>query len=302
MSNRGSRIVALVAVLLLAIAGVWVWDSGQHSAPPSQPAGSPPQLVSEQAATTTDKHTDKRERAGVEAAETLSIPAQYQFAGVYEVATANSFDELMALYSIEQRERIEAFVGDYDKAAYLFSSPEELAWMAQRGFPMPDDILAANDMSVGELKKQAEEGNVKAAFFYLRREAEDGPVDRSTNEPELRTEIRRTALLGDSPFYGYLHANELATQYPEYPTVFASGLAWASMMGDARAGARLRGVMVDAAGLVSGLEAVKGDRRMGLLLRGRSAELPDFEHYPMGEESFDTFDQLIVVSPANHTR
>lgn len=295
--------LAAIAAVVLAIAGVWVWRGGSPSPSPARPAASmPADVVGESGVAASREQQDRRSRSSAEITATLPIPSGFQFAGIRETPAADSFDELLAQYSLEQRERIETFVGDYDQAAYAFSSAEELAWMAQRGFPMPDDILAAAEMSIDELKAQAEAGNVKAAFFYLSRETEDLPVNNYTNEPEARRAIHDNAILGDSPFYGYIEARRLSEQYPGHPSAFAPGLAWAAMIGDARASRRLAGVATDASGLTTGLLAILGDRRIALQLRGLQAELPVFEHYPMHGAAFQTFERLQYPSFAARTQ
>jgi hypothetical protein len=205
----------------------------------------------------------------------IAIPHNFTFGSVSSVPRMDSWAGLVAGYNDEERLAIESFTGLLSDSAYSFSSAEELEWMARRGFPMPDDIVAAAALADNDLKGLALAGNTKAAFFYLQRAYLAGRSEALAGSgPEEKWRIKATAMSGESPFLGYLEALRLAAEYPESPSAAAGALGWAAMKGDTRATQELGAHNVDAAAMLSWMLLLVGEedqlRQLGYLHGNRS--------------------------------
>lgn len=206
------------------------------------------------------------------------VPVQFVFAGNQHVSYARSWEELTAGYSEADRGLIDEFVHGLPRSAYQFSSIEELRWMVQRGFPMPDDVLSASLIDDSELLGLALAGNTKAAFFYLDRlySADSWPSNDFLSA-EQKWRVKAAALTGQSPFSGYLEAARLAREYPESPTAAAGALAWVAMKGDTRAREELRQPGIEPHSMLSWMMFLQGEedqlRQLGLLHGGSSLSL-----------------------------
>jgi hypothetical protein len=110
----------------------------------------------------------------------LEIPERFQFAGIVSVAMAGSDAELLSVYTPEQQAHIRSHLAAYGSGTFgvsryaidsilSFRTREQLQWLVSNGFPMPDDILAAEAMSDEELADLASTGNFKATAFHLDR-------------------------------------------------------------------------------------------------------------------------------------
>lgn len=201
-----------IAVVALALGLLWV---GRPSAPgPVGPRTSTPEESVPIA-------TSVRARPGAATPEvaattaTIAIPEGYALLPGLRVAPANSWEELLAGLDPEQRALAEAFASRYPEA-YRFASAAQLAWMVERGYPMPEEITAAEAMRMDELMQLASSGNVKAMMLAVDRGARENeaggpdPDDRERNaglarrpgplparQAELRTGARRLARGGD---------------------------------------------------------------------------------------------------------
>ena len=79
---------------------------------------------------------------------------------------------------------MERFAARYPEA-YLFTSAEQLRWMVERGFPMPEEILAAQDLSLDTLLEMESAGNFKAGMLALDRWMDELELHPLSNmEPE----------------------------------------------------------------------------------------------------------------------
>lgn len=125
---------------------------------------------------------------------------------------------------------------------------EQVAWMEQRGYPMPAEIARAEVKSDAELKAEADTGDAIARTLY---------VDRLLDEYGRRTDARGSGdglplrlidgigqampqiLATGSPFAGYLYAAQARTMSAGDPNAVAAGqlagLVWANQFGDSRA-------------------------------------------------------------------
>lgn len=181
----------------------------------------------------------------------IAIPPGFQFAGIREVRAASSLDELLADHPETEQAIIRDFINRLDPAAYLFRSPRELEWMVQHGFPMPAEILAASRMSDDDLMQMALAGNTKAAFLAIQRNNQRPKAEAYfIRDPEFSRlrQVNALAAAAESPFIGYLYAQESQRNYPSEPGASAGGLLLVIARGDGRPTDTfdLRGVNADA--------------------------------------------------------
>lgn len=164
---------------------------------------------------------------------------------------AGNFEELLARYSPAQQKVLKASYGSYDAEMMKFSTPEQLAWLKRRGFPMPEDVLAAKFLSDEQLKARADAGDAKAAAFLAERwmHRTTGNREAFVSGPaslELAL-LQPEVVASGSPFGGYFYARAEAfkapMQHPDNPHMAkiaaarsrVVGLAWAGLLGDGRA-------------------------------------------------------------------
>ncbi len=126
--------------------------------------------------------------------------------------------------------------------------------MAANGYPMPEDIVAAQGLSDVELSDLSRQGNEKAQFLLYERtkDALNEKLDDAirsgmtksqfwSSDPDalkfrsssMETDLMKTS----SPFKGYIRAED-AVSIQDPATSAASviaGLAWAGSLGDLRA-------------------------------------------------------------------
>ncbi len=183
---------------------------------------------------------------------TAPVPRRYQIAGVTQVQTAASFEDWMAHFS----EADQAILRDFNKrnhGVYRVHNPETVAWMAQNGYPMPEDVLAAQGLSSETLRDLVKEGNVKAAFLLKSRNVaeinakvalSDGKLNKSTvyeNNPQYFKDLLRVKHLlktANSPYKAFLEAQEasLMTGQDSRDAKILAALVWAKHLGDFRSG------------------------------------------------------------------
>ncbi len=229
----------------------------------------------------------------------ISIPSIFQLAGIREVAVANSWTGLISRYSDVDRATINTFVGGLAPVAYLFHSEEELAWMAERGFPMPDDILAAATMSDADLLEMSLQGNAKAALLYQARDLDlerRGLQAASKEEAVAQMRVRGLAYASNSPFLGYLEAKRKAKIYPGDPSPSAGALAWAQLKGDTRAQWSMARDRVDAGTMTATLAGLLNDeaflRKGGWSYGAPQTKAPVELSIPQNEETLQAAWQL----------
>ncbi len=185
-----------------------------------------------------------------------AVPVQFQLPGVSRVRTAPSFQEWLAQFPPDQQARISAF----NKAhfgVYRVNSREQVAWMAANGYPMPEDIIAADGLADRDLLKLADQGNDKAAFLLAERQNKElvaflakggnksayyGGMAGPNRVYEQTTAIDRLVKQSNSPYKGYIQASKAISglyagegQDVTDAHVIA-GLIWAEQLGDLRAG------------------------------------------------------------------
>jgi len=176
-------------------------------------------------------------------------------AGAHPVR-ASDFDGLLSAYDSVSSATLEAFNARY-AGAIAFRTRDEFEWLNEHGFPLPEEILVAADMPLGELRALADSGDPKAQFLYLDRTLQEvrdlrqsylrsGISPKGLNEiPEYGDALARAAYAkgfltdSDSPFAGYLMAEfsraALGNRYG-----YMAGLLHATHQGDARAYDKLR--------------------------------------------------------------
>lgn len=194
-------------------------------------------------------------RFPVSAAGMVAVPRRFQLPGIGQVRSASSFQEWLAQYPSYQQAKISAFNRSHF-GVYRVNSREQVAWMAANGYPMPEDVVAAEGLSDLDLFKLAGQGNDKAAFLLAERENDrlaaylskggkrsdfyDGVEGVRGFEEELK--IERLVERSNSPYKGYLQANKAisglyADQGQDVIDVrVIAGLTWAGQLGDTRAG------------------------------------------------------------------
>lgn len=98
----------------------------------------------------------------------IALPQSLRLPGVDSVKAARSWQEAVSRYSEDERRFLHA-----RSAAYFyvleFGSEQQQRQMIEQGFPMPEEWLAARNMSDEDLKRLAETGNAKAQMFYIDR-------------------------------------------------------------------------------------------------------------------------------------
>lgn len=186
---------------------------------------------------------------------TVPVPRRFQLPGVERVRTASSFNEWMEQFPSDAQKAISAFNSRHF-GVYSINSPQQVAWMAQMGYPMPEDVIAAKFLSDENLRTLAGQGNDKAGFLLHEREVDTLQAkyaelaargqDRSQfwrNDPAAaqfnRDDAQYNRLLETSmsPFKGFVKANDaLLVDDPKYASAdIISGLMWAGTYGDFRA-------------------------------------------------------------------
>ncbi|MEO8809142.1 MAG: hypothetical protein ABI386_02700 [Rhodanobacter sp.] len=194
-------------------------------------------------------------RSTISADGMAAVPIRFQLANVGRVKTAPTFQEWLAQFPLDQQAKISGF----NKAhfgVYRVNSREQVAWMAANGYPMPEDIVAAESVADRDLLKLANQGNDKAAFLLAERQnkelvaflAEGGKRSayfdgvEGRNRLNEQTTIDQLVKQSNSPYKGYLQASEAisgsyANQGQDVIDVdVIAGLSWASQLGDTRAG------------------------------------------------------------------
>lgn len=177
---------------------------------------------------------------------TTPVPERYQLPGVARVRTASSFGDWVNQYPVEDRKRITAFNTRY-RNVYEVASPQQIAWMARNGYPMPEDLIAAQGIDDHTLQDLAAAGNVKANFL-LNDRLLDRLGDRTEQDLDLSNPADRVlsaalsksdalSLHTASAFKGYVEVAE-AYKHNNDPVdqkaYLISGLFRAMQLGDGR--------------------------------------------------------------------
>jgi hypothetical protein len=185
---------------------------------------------------------------------TAPVPVRFQLPGVDRVRTASNFKDWLSQFPADQQPKISSFDLRHF-GMYSVNSPEQVAWMAEMGYPMPEDVIVAQGMSDQDLRDLADHGNDKASFLLHEREIDElqskyaelaaKGQNRSqfwNNDPSAsqfgQDDKHYSQLLATStsPFKGFVKAQDASldedTQYA--PANVIAALLWAESFGDFR--------------------------------------------------------------------
>ncbi|HMM58120.1 MAG TPA: hypothetical protein PKD77_11120 [Rudaea sp.] len=259
MMPSPNRFVLIVLVLLAFAAGWYFWQSPAGTKPMPKPMAQeePRPLTAPSTQQKPPRANAASSPATMAGDGTVAVPARYQFPGVERVRTAKNFKEWLAQFPPAQQ----SLITDFDKTHFsvydTITSPEQVAWMAQHGYPMPEDILAATRMSDDDLKRLSDHGNDKAGFLLYERMAQrirsrvDDYVASGGNKEQLLREdfsfaldAMKTATFlqslykdSESAYKGYAIAYDASFESDplDRSSRIIAGLMWASKYGDSRA-------------------------------------------------------------------
>jgi len=189
----------------------------------------------------------------------IAIPTRFQFPGVSTVQAGNTSKEWLAKYPASQQRVVQAFQKKFP-GVYEVTSERQVAWMAGKGYLMPEDVIAASNMGTDDIKALADQGNMKAALLYSQRlqdqyneaqasfVAAGGDIRKFADSAEgrplfqaLSTSNRVETVNADNPFVGYQIASQ-ALSLPDPGSVASGvlrGLMQAEMAGDSRVASTL---------------------------------------------------------------
>lgn len=186
---------------------------------------------------------------------TVAIPLRFQLPGVTRTKSGINSKEWLAQYPVDQQEKIQAF-NTAHFGVYSINSPQQVAWMAENGYPMPEDVIAAERLSDADLRELAKQGNDKAGFLLRERTSAATKAgldnyhaqgktnsDFWNNDPNARQitmdDLTTMQLLqqSHSPFKGYVQALDsvLKDDPVSKDATIIAGLHWAQSLGDFRA-------------------------------------------------------------------
>lgn len=173
MRQRHLLLISLLFGLAVLIYFYW---SGSKVA--TQPVAAGKTVTVEQATEETSAQTSiaRRTRPSTVTADQkmLSVPSRFALFPGLEVPEVDSWDALLEGLEPEERALVEAFTARYP-GAFQIKSVEQLRWMLERGYPMPEEILLAESMAVDSLIEMAKSGNDKAAMLAVDRLTETEP-------------------------------------------------------------------------------------------------------------------------------
>jgi hypothetical protein len=184
----------------------------------------------------------------------VEVPQRYRIPGVERVhSTATGFQEWLNQYPTSDRQRIRDFNTRYN-GVYLIASPEQIAWMAENGYPMPEDLIAVQGIDDQTLRNLADHGNDKAGFLLHDRNLDrlgdrlESQLDlNSPDDRALNLALSDQFLESPSAFKGYVEAADafkLNADPGLQKTMLVAGLTRAASLGDSRASDAL-GKLVD---------------------------------------------------------
>lgn len=252
----------LVVVVVVVGAGGWFYFAHRQTPQPSEPI-TPPMAAAASVANaptasvspSSQVHSVPSATAPVADDGTVAVPSRYQLPGVTRVHTGKSFADWQAQFPADTRRLMADFSKHYF-GVYLVSSPAQVAWMAAHGYPMPEDLAAAQGMSDQGLLDLAQQGNVKAAFLLRSRDIREAMQQISqyrasgkssqdfwTDDPLAHTIATRDRVLdpsitaSDSGFKAFLDATDGPTTTTNQAAIEAqviAGLDLANLLGDRR--------------------------------------------------------------------
>lgn len=144
--------------------------------------------------------------------------------------------EALSRLTEQQQNQVLEFYSRFGDSVFRFARREQLDWMIDRYYPMPDDILEAATLDDQRLKSMSDGGDLVATFFYYDRLLAEIDAAATQGDPSYRlqerVELERRLLASGSPFAGYAMARGarvtggVATEMAAY--------AWAGHFGDWR--------------------------------------------------------------------
>ena len=290
--NRSSYVLLVLAAVALVGLLLYSWRGGQASTPApavrSDSSGAPSISTAAVQPSASPGNHDQVD-AEIPFSDTAAIPPRYQLPGITHARTADSFDAWMEQFPPDDRKRIEAFADRY-YGVYEIASAKQIAWMAQVGYPMPEDLIAAAKMTDAELQDLASKGNTKAKILWSDRQltaAVDKLKQLDPNSPEANDARSSTfsslvsVLNSDTPFKGYLEAADGLYLQRDADTGVAyitAGLLHAASLGDTRA-ADVLSDYADA-GVISD-QAYAASVRLYTDLGGEQIRLRSLENCPL---------------------
>lgn len=183
---------------------------------------------------------------------TLQLPGQLVLSPVIKVQRAESWRDFASRQAQSDRDTLAEVSARY-WGVVEFSSPEEQQLLASRGFPMPEEWIAAAAMSIEELERQASAGNVKAQMFYSDRLSSElleiqrsrtgiEPPDGVTVDQLVASSAKSLAVANQmmrsssSPFAAYVYGRALSgASFGAPPEPIAGSYFAARDRGDLRA-------------------------------------------------------------------
>lgn len=179
MSMRAPKYLPWLAVVVVLVgAGAWFYAAHQQKPKTSEPATAPltaaASVANAPAAATSGSPppqvaTARPAKDPLADDGTVAVPARFQLPGVKRVHTGSSFADWQAQFPADTQRLMAAFSKRY-LGVYRVSSPAQVAWMAAHGYPMPEDLAAAQGMSDQDMLNLVKQGNVKAAFLLRGRD------------------------------------------------------------------------------------------------------------------------------------
>lgn len=170
----------------------------------------------------------------------LTLPATTQTKG------ARTSEELLAKFPAAQRSAIERFYAAYGqgpfgvsqynfRSAIDFKNEKQYEWLRASGFPTPDEVVAAATMSDADLRRLADDGNLKASIFLLRRLSEVSASGQTltSDQSELAHRLTTAVIASGLPFAGYVVADRGRRE--GRPEDVIAGYSYAAYLGDSRA-------------------------------------------------------------------
>jgi hypothetical protein len=247
-------------VLLLSVAYFWMHGKSSN-APPVKVSTSTAEASAQGKAHQPTTQTPRSSAPALAAKPNVlpdgmvSIPARFQLPGVSVAKSGVNSKDWLAQFPADQQAKISAF-NKRHFGLYQVNSREQVAWMAENGYPIPEDVIAAEKLSDADLRELAKQGNDKAGFMLRERTLDairskldeyhaQGRTDADfwSGDPMAAQisadELATTDLLNKShsPYKGYVKAfgngrqeNQLAKDIDAI-----AGLEWALRLGDFRA-------------------------------------------------------------------
>ncbi len=180
----------------------------------------------------------------------IPLSESYSLPGLSSVERSSSWDRRLEKFSADDREYLNAVNQSYFGSLAFYSDGEQESLVA-KGFPMPEEWIAASTMSDSELLRLSQEGNLKAQIFYIDRvmsefapKLKSGGLDSHSKkgvDDILKLNAAKMMALGRvaetrSPFSAYQAGLFLQqTSHGQDPSMAAGAFQLARELGDERA-------------------------------------------------------------------